>query len=369
MKKRSDMVNTRFEEKLKKRQTEGILRKLPSANVGVDFTSNDYLGYARSKDLRKNILEKIKDTPIGSTGSRLLTGNSLLAEQLEEELAYFFGGPSALLFNSGYELNSGLLSCIAEKSDTILMDQNVHVSIKQGAKSSGAKCFYFRHNDLSHLQKRLEKGQGVLFVVVESVYSMDGDISPLSEIIHLTQKYHAHLIIDEAHAVGVLGEEGRGLAARVDWQKNIFARVITFGKALGVQGAAVIGSKLLKKYLINFCPSLIYTTACSFPTLVSIVEAVKLLKKGRNRKELQSNIAFFNQKMNISHHPAAVYSFVMDKAQLRKNSDSLKQQGFLVNPVFSPTVQQGTERLRVCLHAFNTPEEISLLTQKLKEVL
>ncbi|MCY4524351.1 MAG: 8-amino-7-oxononanoate synthase [Halobacteriovoraceae bacterium] len=369
MKKRFEMSIPRFEEKLKKRQEEGILRQLPSSCTGIDFASNDYLGYARSEELRERILQKIKYAPIGSTGSRLLTGNSPLAEQLECELADFFGGESALLFNSGYDLNCGLISTLVEKEDTVIMDGNVHASLKQGAKLAGAKRFFFRHNDISHLQKRLEQSRGITFVVVESIYSMDGDSAPLSRIIDLCEKHNARLIIDEAHAVGVAGIEGKGLAADPQWQKNIFARIITFGKALGVQGAAFIGNKTLKKYLINFCNNFIYTTAPSYPTLFSIGEAVKLLKEGHNRDKLHANINFFNRKMNISGHRAPVYSFIMDKKYLKKTGNSLKRQGLLVNPIFSPTVQQGTERLRVCLHAFNTKEEISFLAQKLKEVL
>ena len=363
------MPTARFEKKLRKRQQEGILRKLPSTGVGIDFTSNDYLGYAQSQTLRKRVLEKIQDIPLGSTGSRLLTGNSFIAEQLEESLAHFFAAEAALLFSSGYTLNLGLLSTIAEKSDTILMDQNVHVSIKQGAKASGARCFYFRHNDTSHLEKRLEQAQGIVFVVVESVYSMDGDITPLSEIIHLTEKYHAHLIVDEAHAVGVIGEKGRGILSKPNWQKKVFAKVITFGKALGVQGAALMGSTLLKEYMINFCHPLIYTTAPSYHTLISIKEALAFLQEERNLKELRTNITFFNRKMNILHHPTAVYSFTMNKTLLRKTSDYLREQKILVNPIFSPTVRKGSERLRVCIHAFNTKDEISLLAQKLQELL
>ena len=353
--------------KLKRRKEEGIYRTLPRVRTGIDFTSNDYLGYARDVRVRDILVEET--TSLGSTGSRLLTGNSLLAETLERELAEFFQTESALLFNSGYCLNSGLMAALAQKEDVVLMDMNVHSSIKTGAVLSGAKRFFFRHNDLYHLEKRLSGNKGNIFVIVESLYSMDGDTAPLEETAALCEKYKAYLIVDEAHATGVLGPEGRGMVCRWGLENKILARVITFGKAMGVHGAALLGSEWLKEYCVNYCHSFIYTTALPPFSLTAIKRSMKLLKQGRGRKKLEDNIDFFNREMNILSHPAPIYSFPMERSLLKKTANLLQSKGLTVYPVFSPTVKKDMERLRVCLHAFNTEEEISQLTKVLREVL
>ena len=353
--------------KLTRRKQEGIYRTLPRVQTGIDFTSNDYLGYARNIQSRDVFSEQT--ISLGSTGSRLLTGNSVFAEKLEKELSEFFQAESALLFGSGYCLNTGLMATLAQKEDVVLMDMNVHSSIKSGAVLSGAKRFFFRHNDLSHLEKRLSLSKGNIFVIVESLYSMDGDMAPLEEMVILCEKYKAHLVVDEAHATGVLGPKGRGMVCRWGLEKKILARVITFGKAMGVHGAALLGSQWLKEYFINYCHSFIYTTALPPFSLAAIRRSMKLLKRGKGREKLEDNIAFFNKEMNIVSHPAPIYSFPMERTLLKKTANLLQSKGLMVFPILTPTVKKDRERLRVSLHAFNTEKEISQLAGILREVL
>mgnify|MGYP001188022927 CR=1 FL=1 len=364
-----------FHSALNKRREEGVLRKLrPIINPSEsDFFSNDYLGHAHSNILKEKIENKIKYTQkSGSTGSRLLSGNSLLAESLEKEIAVYFKAPTALLFNSGYDLNMGLLPAISSDQDIILIDQNAHASLKNGAKLSNAKTYFFRHNNLEHLQKRLEnsseKGRHI-FVITESVFSMDGDLAPLEEQAELCQNFGAHLIVDEAHGPGVLGEEGKGLTYKNTLREKVFARIITFGKAFGVHGAALLGTDLLKQFLVNFCHSFIYTTALPEHSLFSIRESLYFHKdNSRNRGNLKKNIDLFSELTGLEEAwPSPIFTlFAKDNKKLREISDDLKKERFAILPIFSPTVQKGSERLRICLHSFNKSNEITRLADKLK---
>ena len=258
-------------EELVKRENENSLRALKST-AGIDFSSNDYLGLAFSIPLQEKIKQAVSEASkqLGSTGSRLLTGNSSYTEELENTLANYFKGEAALLFNSGYSANTGLLSCIAKREDTIVYDQYCHASIRDGIKLSTSKSYGFKHNDLEDLSKKLANAKGNRYVVVESIYSMDGDFALLKEIETICKLNKALLIVDEAHSTGICGKNGEGYCV----QEGIatFARVHTFGKAAGYHGACIIGSAKLKEYLINFSKPLIYTTALPPHAMVCIEE-------------------------------------------------------------------------------------------------
>jgi len=271
-------------ERLARRAESNALRSLHETRDLVDFTSNDYLGFARSSNLREMVdaaLRDRPDLPLGSTGSRLLSGHTQLHAEIEEEVATFHRAESSLIFNSGYDANIGLFSSVPQRSDTVLYDQLVHASVRDGLRLGLAKAYSFRHNDLAHLETRLRRAVGTCFVAVESVYSMDGDCAPLREIVELVQHYDAYLIVDEAHATGVFGTEGRGRVVENSLQDMVFARLHTFGKALGVHGAAVVGSRTLKNYLINFARSFIYTTSLTPHSLVAIRCAYQQLARSR----------------------------------------------------------------------------------------
>ncbi|MCL4171189.1 UNVERIFIED_CONTAM: hypothetical protein GTU68_025567, partial [Idotea baltica] len=252
-----------MQDALDARQAQGLLRQLPTP-IGerIDFCSNDYLGFAHT-------LRVAAPTSGGATGSRLISGNSTLAEALEQQIANFHGAEAALLFPSGYAANIGLLPAVAGRGDTIVYDKLIHASLRDGIRLSRAKALSFAHNDLTDLIKKLQNPEGQTFVVIESVYSMDGDQAPLTDIVNICQQYDALLIVDEAHGTGVIGK-----------RDQVWARVHTFGKAIGSHGAAIVGSQLLKSYLLNFARSFIYATALPDHTLLSIQAAYSALELG-----------------------------------------------------------------------------------------
>ncbi|MGF1925868.1 MAG: aminotransferase class I/II-fold pyridoxal phosphate-dependent enzyme, partial [Bacteroidia bacterium] len=244
-----------LQHKLNERKEKNRLRSLSYSTLPVDFCSNDYLGFARSKDLHHLIAAETERLSIlrnGATGSRLLSGNHLYTEEVEKFIADYHRCPAALLFNSGYDANVGLLSSIPQRGDTIITDELIHASLIDGARLSHAERYRFKHNDLADLESKLRNSKGICYVVVESIYSMDGDQAPLTEICKLCSTYEANLIVDEAHAIGVFGENGEGLIQQLSLEANVFARIVTYGKALGVHGAAILGSNVLRNYLINF---------------------------------------------------------------------------------------------------------------------
>lgn len=356
-----------IEDKLNARKTAGNYRQLKPESGLIDFCSNDYLGFAYSAELKQMIRTEEDNHPSflnGSTGSRLLTGNSGYAEKLEAQIAAWHNAEAGLLFNSGYDANIGLLSCLGQRGDTIICDELIHASLIDGARLSHANRYTFKHNDPDALEEKLKHAKGATYVVIESVYSMDGDIAPIAEILDLTEQYGAALIIDEAHALGVFG---KGLVNELNLQDRIFARIMTFGKGLGCHGAIVLGSSSLRNYLINFARSFIYSTAASFNQLAAIKMGYELLKRSEGAiEQLQQNIRFFKQQITSTQmieSSSAIQCLMAGTNEKAANlSQQLKVAGIDARPILSPTVPAGTERLRICLHAFNTAEEITLLT-------
>ena len=363
-----------IQKKLQSRQQAGSYRQLQSENSLIDFCSNDYLGFARSVELARlidNELHQHSLTSNGSTGSRLLAGNTQYAENLERSIAHHHGAEAGLLYNSGYDANLGLLSCLPQRGDTVIHDELSHASIIDGIRLSYAKRLSFHHNDLADLEHKIMNAQGLCYVVVESVYSMDGDLANLVEIAALTQKYNAALIVDEAHAVGILG---MGLVNKLGLNDLVFARVITFGKAMGCHGAIVLSSNLLRQYQINFSRSFIYTTAAPLHQLASIKTAYDLLTQSEKAiYDLQFNIKLYNRLMHnqtISKYTSAVQTLIIgDNERTKQAAIILQQAGFDVRAILSPTVAVGTERLRICLHAYNTTDEITQLVNTIQTQL
>lgn len=362
---------------IEKRKQEGLFRALTTTDDRIDFCSNDYLGLSRSADLSKAIDERYSAQSFfnGSTGSRLLTGNSALAEQLERKLAEIFNAEDVLLFNSGYAANLGVLSSLPGKGDTVLYDELVHASIKDGMRLSISNRYPFAHNDLDQLEKKLKKSSGTKFIVVESIYSMNGDTCPLVELVTLSEKYNAAIILDEAHSTGIYGEKGNGLACQLRLEEKIAARIYTFGKAVGVHGACVAGSKQLKQFLINFSRPLIYSTMLAPHALVSIECAFDYLQHHPTLDEnLHNRIDIFVEQMKRIGVEAISKTAI--QPILTSGNDNAKRwaaflqsKGFDVRAILSPTVPKGQERLRICLHAYNTEDEISSLANVLKDVI
>ncbi|MGZ3778169.1 MAG: aminotransferase class I/II-fold pyridoxal phosphate-dependent enzyme [Mucilaginibacter sp.] len=356
--------------KLDERRTSGTYRALKPGSNLVDFCSNDYLGFARSVALKQLIEKEIESNPAalnGSTGSRLLSGDTAYAEELEKSIANFHRGEAGLLYNSGYDANVGLFSSLPQKGDTIIMDELAHASIIDGARLSFANRFTFRHNDLQGLEEKLKHGKGNCYVVIESVYSMDGDTPQIGGILDMCEQYRAKLIVDEAHATGLYYN---GLINQLKFEDRVFARVVTFGKALGCHGAIVLGSNLLREYLINFSRSFIYTTAAPFHQLASVKAAYELLPSSGNEiQKLKDNIGLFRQKASglklLSSDSAIQCMVIGGNEKTRSIAEQLQNAGFDIRPILSPTVPAGAERLRICLHSYNTDKEIISLTEKL----
>jgi 8-amino-7-oxononanoate synthase len=361
--------------KLAMRAEDGSLRALAPQGNGVDFCSNDYLGLAGNEAFRRFLVREQSDHvwETGSTGSRLLSGNHPLFEKTERRIASFHHGEAALLFNSGYDANLGVLSAVPSREDVIVYDSLIHASVRDGIRLSLAPAYSFRHNDPASLEKRLSRINKRSFVVVESIYSMDGDQAPLEAISALCRRYGAHLIVDEAHATGVAGPRGAGLVQALGLEDACFARVHTFGKALGVHGAAVVGSATLKRYLVNFARSFIFTTAMSPASVAAIGAAYEFFPAMEaERRRLEDLIDIFQhaalpfEKLPSRTPIQAVV--IPDNAAVRTAAGHLQAGGYFLKPVLHPTVPLGRERLRVVLHSFNTPEQVAGLIKKLSEL-
>lgn len=366
---------------LKKRLDQNALRKLVINDQLIDFCSNDYLGFASSEKLFQEIetelstLHSSHSTLTGSTGSRLLAGNSAYVEELEKKIATFHNSDAGLIYNSGYDANLGLFSALGQKGDTIIYDELIHASVHDGIKLSSVSAYMFRHNDLSHLEERLKIPGGIVYVVVESIYSMDGDTAPLEEIADLCKKYNANLIVDEAHATGVTANNGKGLVQQLGLEQNVFARVHTFGKALGCHGAIVLGSDLLRNFLINFSRSFIYTTALPVKSLIAVNQAYQLLQKSDDLiQQLHEHIKYFkdhlseNVKAQLIQSDSAIQCIVVSGNDKVKNLATLLQLcGYDVRPILSPTVPKGKERLRICIHTLNSNSQIEGLCNSINK--
>ena len=358
--------------KLSVRMQNNALRQLPKATDLVDFASNDYLGFSNSNTIFENTHQYLLDHNLiqnGATGSRLLSGNHSVYQAAEDYIAQFHQTDSALIFNSGYDANVGFFSAVPQKGDLIVYDELCHASIRDGIQLSHAKAYKFLHNDLEDLERLLVRhSDTIIYIVTESVFSMDGDTPNLEELVQLAEKYQAYVVVDEAHGLGVFGEKGEGLVQSLHLQKTVFARIMTFGKGLGCHGAAILGGEDLKSYLVNFARSFIYTTGLSPHSVATILNAYQHLEKATDSQQfLKSNIAHFNQEKNrLSLKPLFVRSksaiqsaIIPGNERVKSIAQQLQNKGFDVKPILSPTVPEGQERLRFCLHSFNSEKEIT----------
>lgn len=369
----------KLNEKLAKRVGENALRTLSRERPAVDFSSNDYLGLSRSDVLWERTHDILKSHGIkssGSTGSRLISGDHVLYKAAEGLLKEHYAAEDALIFNSGYDANIGFFSAVPQRGDVVLYDEFIHASVRDGLQMGSARKFKFPHNDLSGLKGLLEKFAvpgTTVYVVTESVFSMDGDRPDLPAMAELCNNHHAYLIVDEAHAVGVLGDGGRGLSYDPEVRSKVFARIVTFGKAPGVHGAAVLGSEDLKQYLVNFARSLIYTTALPPHALAAIMASHELMLDDTPREALHLRIAFLADKLRqlvpdmivTSGNSAISTVIIPGNERVKQVSTDLMRSGYDVKAILSPTVPEGQERLRICLHTYNSFEEIEGLMERL----
>ncbi|KAH7166481.1 pyridoxal phosphate-dependent transferase [Dactylonectria macrodidyma] len=403
---------------LARRESRSQLRRLTTVSPDmVDFSSNSYLSLSSHPDIQRAYLALLSshiNSPspatappiLGSGGSRLLDGNSTFSESLERDIASFHGAPAGLLFNSGFDANVGLFSCVPQPNDVIVYDELIHASVHDGMKlSRAAQRLPFRHNTVSTNEdaaakglkcldalirdlttgsggKDISDGKRNVFVAVEGVYSMDGDVAPLQEVVECVErrlpKGNGYIIVDEAHSTGIFGAKGRGLVCQLGLENRIFARVHTFGKAMGCSGAIVLSSHTTRAYLINYARPLIYTTAMALPSLASIKVTYDFLINGGQEPLMRNLHDLMRQTHNLLQSICTHYNPPVDLLRLdpsppkspiiplftahpRSLAQHCQRAGFMVRPIVAPTVPERSERVRICLHAGNTVAEVQAL--------
>ena len=378
----------KLQSKINLRQENNALRCLGTSTNLIDFSSNDYLGFAKSESIFDETHQFLvdKNTKInGATGSRLLSGNHDLYTLVEKQIAEFHQSESALIFNSGYDANVGFFSSVPQRGDVVLYDEFIHASIRDGIQLSNAKAFKFKHNDVEDVRSLLKRhsklvseSHNEIYVVTESVFSMDGDTPDLVTMSKTIKKHNAIFVVDEAHAIGVFGEQGCGEIQRLGIEDEVFARIVTFGKGLGCHGAAILGSQKLIDYLVNFARSFVYTTGLSPHALATIKMAYNQLvilneSEESHQYQLQQNILFFKsevirlklQKIFIESNSAIHCCIISGNEKTKETAAKLEKNGFAVKAILSPTVSVGEERLRFCLHSYNSAKEITEVLENL----
>lgn len=431
---KSPALDEIFSSLLARRKSRGLLRDLttPDKNL-VDFSSNDYLSISRRPEVKQAYISQIQrldelgfgEFALGSGGSRLLDGNTELAKSLERRLADFHGSEAGLLFNSGYEANTGLLASAPQAGDVVIFDEAIHASVHAGIKLSRSElnipfahnCVWKQSGDVDHhhddhsqsaitgirslegtLEALLEGESGAailagerhVFVAVEALYSMDGDVAPLREVVQCVEKHlpmgNGLIIVDEAHSNGIFGDRGKGLVCQLGLEHRIWASVLTFGKAMGCSGAIILCSQITRAYLINYARTFIYTTAMGPPGLLSIQVAHDFVASSHAdalRRKLQGLILHVHARLGsicqrhdpsativrlraVSPHSPIIPIFTSRAKSLARHCQS---QGLMVRAIVAPTVPHGSDRVRICLHAGNTDDDCNKLCRAIEEWL
>lgn len=368
-------------DQLEIRRKDGLLRSLQHMDHFIDFCSNDYLGLAKNQELNQLITKDFENwlaqnnaqiSINGATGSRLISGNNSLVENFEITCAQIHHAEAALLFGSGFEANLGLLSSISQADHIVFCDQLLHASIIDGIRLGKGKKVIFNHNDWEALSTELAKyPHQTKWVVVESIYSMDGDQAPLQKYIELKQNYDFELIVDEAHSGGVYGFKGAGLVQELGLVDQVFARVITFGKAWGNAGAVVLGSQALRQYLINFARSFIYSTGPTPAHICALLATLHFIQnQDELREKLKKNITFFQghcSHPNWGKSQSAIQTFIVPGNQeVRRIAQLAQEKDFGLKPIVYPTVPKGEERIRITLSALTQQQDMLDLIQLLE---
>ncbi|MCP3417769.1 8-amino-7-oxononanoate synthase [Bradyrhizobium brasilense] len=346
--------------------------------AGIDFVSNDYLALASAPRI-KNAVSAALDagTPIGAGGSRLLRGNCEEHERLEAEAAAFFGAETALFFGGGYVANFAVLTTLPQRGDLLVLDSLAHASIHEGARAGRAEFRISAHNDPQSVEDtvrgwRAEGGTGRVWIVVESVYSMDGDVAPLDDLVAIADRHDAFLLVDEAHGTGVYGEQGRGLTASYEGRENLVI-VHTCGKALGAAGALVTASTVLRDFMVNRCRPFIFATAPSPLVAVAVREALLILQQEPGHQQrLAKLVAFTHRELDLrgwrsSSRSQIVPYIVGDNARAMQLASALQARGFDIRGIRPPTVPAGSARLRIALTLNVDEDDVRALLDALVE--
>ena len=341
----------------------------------LNFCSNDYLGLANDARIKKAALEAIAEYGVGGGASRLICGNMSPHERLEEELALFKKTESALLFSSGYMANTGIIPALMDHGSVVLGDKLNHASIIDGIILSRAKLVRYPHADMRSLREILKNIPATKrkLIVTDSVFSMDGDRAPLKEIVDLARRYEAMVMVDEAHAFGVLGTRGSGLVEELGLEGQVDIQMGTLSKAAGSFGAYACGTKVLREYLINKSRSFIYTTAMP-PSLAQASRAALqiILNGGPLRRKLQENADYLRAQLQamgfdtMNSSTPIIPILVKDPLQAKAMSRRLLEHGIFVQAIRPPTVPMGTARLRLTVMATHTPEDLDQLLKTLR---
>lgn len=345
-----------------------------AGNSYLNFSGNDYLGLATEPEVIQAYAEGAAAFGAGSSGSPLVTGQHQVHQQLSDTLCDWLGFEHVLLFSSGFAANQTMLQTLAQKGDTLLLDKLSHASLIDGALHSDAQLKRFAHNSLPALQAALNDASQPL-VVTEGVFSMDGDSPDLTAMLSLCRQYQAPLLLDDAHGLGVCGPQGKGTAvAQGIVSSDLFCTMANFGKALGVGGAFVGGSKTVIDYLTQFGRHYIYSTALSPALCAAVIKSIALCRsQSWRRDKLHSNIAHFRAlaaDLPLLASQSAIQGLVLgDSARALNMSAQLKQAGIWLSAIRPPTVPKGSARLRITLSAQHTEQDLQLLVQQLRQLV
>ncbi len=358
--------------------SEGTLIRLEGREL-VNFSSNDYLGLASHPSIAEAMAEAAHRSGTGATASRLICGTTAEHTALEEELAAAKGTEGALVFSTGVAAATGTIPALVGRGDVVILDKLAHACLIDGVHASGAKMRVYPHNDLSKLESHLRWARethpsGKILVVTESVFSMDGDLAPLLEIVDLKERYGAVLMLDEAHAIGVRGTGARGLAGELGLADRIEVQMGTLGKALGVSGGYIAGSRILIDFLINRSRSFIFSTAPSPAVAAACRASLRIIQSPEGnalRTKLENNISVLSNALSLQKPPAsAIVPLILGSEERALGEASLLMtSGFFVPAIRYPTVPKNTARLRITLSAAHTEEQIRCLAKALAPVV
>jgi 8-amino-7-oxononanoate synthase len=370
-------VLARYESALHALSNQNRLRTLRPQS-GVDFSSNDYLGLAASSRMRSALTTALaRGTAIGAGGSRLLRGNHPEHEELEARAATFFHAERTLFFSSGYAANSALFATLPQSDDLVILDELIHASSREGVRLGRAASVESLHNDVASVEDSIRTWRaagalGQIWIAAESLYSMDGDRAPLRDLMTLADKHEAFLVIDEAHATGVFGTDGRGLAENIEGRDNVIV-LHTCGKALGGAGALLTLPRVLSEFLVNRCRAFIFSTAPSPLLGIAALEALAILKDEPQRREtLESLVAYAGHQALSRGLPISgsqiLPVIIGDDLGVMQIASGLRERGFDVRGVRPPTVPKGTARLRLSITLNVTAAAIAGLFDALAEL-
>ncbi|MGS0681391.1 8-amino-7-oxononanoate synthase [Shewanella sp. 125m-7] len=384
----AESLNARITNKNRALEQQGLLRRRTNIVLDpnqsnyfevdalpyVNFSSNDYLGLSTSAELAEALYQGAKDFGVGSSASPLVVGYSEAHLKLEQALCEVTGHEAALLFCSGFSANNALMKTLFNESDVVLADKLIHASVIDGVKDSGAKLKRFSHNDMESAKSYLERFSPSA-LLTESIFSMDGDVAPLAELSTLCQQHNTWLIVDDAHGFGVLGENGFG-ATDITTDIKVDAQLVTFGKAMGGQGAAILGSQALIDFLVANARHYIYSTALSPACVAAAYAAINMIKlQPERRQKLHDNIATFRAacsdcNIELSDSQTAIQPILLgDAAKSMAVAKRLKEHGFWLSAIRPPTVPQGEARLRLTLNANHCERDILALVEVLATIL